>query len=179
MKKTITPDELISLLQAKNEQGFELLYERYGKALYHISCKIVQDDTLAEDVLQDSFVKIWQHIAYYDCSKGTFFTWMLNITRNTAIDYIRSLEHKQKRRTHSVSAQLTHIDQHLAIEPCIDEIGMDVSLRALSAPQQAIIEYVYVKGYSQKETAHVLQLPLGTVKTRARSALSKLKLWML
>ena len=90
IKTTYSEEELIVLLQEKNETGFHYLYDHYSGALYGIILRIVQSKEYTEEVIQDVFVKIWNSIHQYDASKGRFYTWILNIARNTAIDYLKS-----------------------------------------------------------------------------------------
>src|SRR3712207_4079549 len=84
----MTEKELVRLLRQREKRGFTLLYDHYSSALYGIIRKIVRSEELAQDVLQDAFVKIWRGIDSYDASKGTLFTWILNVARNTAIDRV-------------------------------------------------------------------------------------------
>jgi len=87
---------LVEQLKQRNRGGFNDLYDNYASTLYGVICRVVNDAVTAEDVLQETFVKVWKNIEHYSEDKGTFFTWLLNITRYTAIDYLRSRQHKQK-----------------------------------------------------------------------------------
>jgi RNA polymerase sigma-70 factor (ECF subfamily) len=80
----VTEQELINSLRAKEKRGFDVLYDKYSTCLYVVVLKIVQDQQVAEDVLQDSFIRIWQQAPCYDSSKGTLLTWLLTMTRDTA-----------------------------------------------------------------------------------------------
>lgn len=86
-----TEQELITLLQAKQKKGFDLLYDRYGTCLYLLILKIVKDQVIAEEVLEESIINIWQHMHEYDSSKGNLLNWLLTITRHTALARIHSL----------------------------------------------------------------------------------------
>jgi RNA polymerase sigma factor (sigma-70 family) len=100
MKKNsifLLENTLVSLLKANNKGAFEYLYDHYSASLFGIVCKIVKDEEKANDVMQEAFLKIWRNIAAYEESKGTLFTWMLNVTRNTAIDAL----HANVKHTHS------------------------------------------------------------------------------
>ena len=80
--------ELVMLLKQKSKVAFNYLYDNYSRALYGIILKIVETEEVAEDILQDVFVKIWNRIDSYDASKGKLFTWLLNVARNTGYSYI-------------------------------------------------------------------------------------------
>jgi RNA polymerase sigma-70 factor (ECF subfamily) len=88
---TVKEQELIRLLQAKEKMGFDLLYDKYGKCLYLVILKIVQDQEIAGEVLQDSFINIWQQASSYDSSKGSLLSWLLSIIRHTAHARMRSI----------------------------------------------------------------------------------------
>lgn len=164
---------LVTRLQNRDKKAFEQLYERYSGALYGISLKIIQDEQLAGDVLQEAFVKIWKHINSYSRKKGRLFTWMLNITRNTAIDALR------KQRTAS-KIQSTGDRVHLEEKgprttTNIDIIGVEDMVHKLKPAHRVVIDAVYFSDLTHKEAAEALGLPLGTLKTRVRAALKELK----
>lgn len=89
-------EELIQLLKTGDESAFSYLYDHYSGALFGVIFKIIGDQPLAEDILQEAFVKIWNNFSSYDSSKGRLFTWMLNITRNLTIDTLRSKSYKKQ-----------------------------------------------------------------------------------
>lgn len=155
-----------------NTEGFNVLYEKYSSALYGISLKIVGSEAVAKDVLQDAFVKIWKNFSKYDPSKGRLFTWMLNITRNTAIDFTRSKEFQSTSRFSSDYALAAHSPTS---ETKVDHIGMSKVLNLLNPETKLVIDTVYIKGYTHSEAAEFLNLPLGTVKTRLRNGLIELR----
>jgi RNA polymerase sigma-70 factor, ECF subfamily len=87
---------LVKLVQSKSESGFQTLYNKYCGALYGVIIKLVKRTDVADDLLQDTFVKIWKHIDSFDSSKGTLYTWMVNIARNQAVDYLRSATYQKQ-----------------------------------------------------------------------------------
>ncbi|HPH86646.1 MAG TPA: sigma-70 family RNA polymerase sigma factor, partial [Ferruginibacter sp.] len=91
-------EELISRLKEREQQAFSYLYDHYAGALNGIICRMVEDPQLAEDILQEAFLKVWNNFAQYDSSKGRLFTWMINITRNLTIDTLRSKGYKKQRQ---------------------------------------------------------------------------------
>lgn len=163
---------LVERLQQGSEEAFSELYDMYNGTLYGLILRIVNDDEIAQDILQDVFVTIWKKAKLYSPGKGTFFTWMLNISRNKAIDHVRkvgreSLGKVNFENEHDISQQKTFIS--------IDQIGLNELVSKLSHDQKLIIEYLFYKGYTQQETSEELGIPLGTVKSRLRAALTVLR----
>lgn len=169
-------ETLILLLRKKNEEAFRYLYDHYAAALYGVVLKVVNEQELANDLLQEVFVKIWNRIDSYDPQKGRLFTWMLHIARNTAIDMLRSRAYQQQEKNQSLESNV-HIGNSVQMSSAVrvDEIGLKNILNRLSDEQRILIEKAYFKGYTQEEIARELQIPLGTVKTRIRHALQKLR----
>ncbi|MBI2731668.1 MAG: sigma-70 family RNA polymerase sigma factor [Sphingobacteriales bacterium] len=170
--RNISPVELRLLVKQDARKGFEFIYSRYSSALYGILIRIVDDFKIAEDLLQDTFVKIWKNLDSYDDSKGTIFTWMLNIARNTGIDYLRSNQYKQWQQNKSSDA--FDADGHSSVHNT-DVIGIRQLALKLETKYRQVIELLYFKGHTQQEVAELLNIPLGTVKTRTRQALLTLR----
>jgi RNA polymerase sigma factor (sigma-70 family) len=169
----VSEDLLVQRLRARDESAMTLFYEKYSAALYGVIFRIVKKEEIAEDVLQESLVKIWHSFQSYDASKGRLFTWVLNISRNLAIDKIRSRQYRVNSRTQPIeeSAALRQ-----AAEPSFrpEHIGLQEVTRQLNPEQKQIIDLLYFGGFTQSEVAEELNLPLGTVKTRARAAIKVL-----
>jgi RNA polymerase sigma-70 factor, ECF subfamily len=173
-KSLLIPEErIVCLLKTRDKKGFDLLYSLYANCLYNIALKIVHSKEIAEDVLQDSFIKIWKNIDAYDSAKGSLFTFILNITRNTAIDKTRTLAYK--REMQGVLFPMPAKDGRACFQPTADFIGMDKYIARLAPQHQHLIRYVYFEGYTHEETAEKLGIPLGTVKSRLKAAVNKLK----
>lgn len=170
LQKHITEEELLHLLATNGEDGMHLLYDKYAPALYGIILKIVGSEKIAEDLLQDSFLKIWSKITTYDKNKGRLFTWMLNIARNSAIDCTRSKNFKTIRYTEQISKSEV---KSTSIK--VDHIGLLDLVHNLEPEIQKVIKVVYFKGYTHMEAAEYLNLPLGTVKGRIRKGLKILR----
>ena len=172
IQQKISEEELLSLLREKSESGFSYLYDHYSAALHGIIFRIVGDEDRASDVLQDSFVKIWKNIGSYEKGKGTLFTWMLNIVRNSAIDSNRS-----KHVKYQIQMEERVVDNHNKVDPTasMDIIGLKETVSKLRPEYQKLIEFIYMQGFTQQEYADEFQIPLGTVKTRTRSALQELR----
>ncbi len=174
-EKKHSEDELVVLLRNKDQQAFSYLYDNYSEILNGIINRMVEDRELAEDILQEAFVKIWNNFGQYDKTKGRLFTWMLNITRNHAIDTIRSKGYKKQ---HLISADenavSSYADENYSAEK-LDVIGIKQKIVLLKPEQRNIIELTYFGGYTQDEVSKAMGIPLGTIKTRVRTALSELR----
>lgn len=164
---------IVSLFKARDSKAINLIFENYGRALYGVIYKVLSNQEDCEEVLQDVLVKIWAKSEMYDSSKGRLYTWMLNIARNAAIDRTRSKINKQNSKTNS-SENYVDLDRGIVgVRP--DDIGIKDLTKKLPEDQRAVIDLAYFKGYTQKEIAVKLNIPLGTVKTKVRYALSSLK----
>lgn len=151
------------------------LYDQYGAALNGVVLRIVEDEEVTQEVVQDIFLKIWEKIDRYDAKKGRLFTWMLNLSRNAAIDKIRSKEIKKVAKTDTVEDNVYTIEQRNNVEMSIDGIGVRDVLAGLVEDQRFVIKKIYFEGYTHMEIADEFDIPLGTVKSRLRSALKHLK----
>lgn len=120
-------------------------------------------------------MKIWNKIIDYDATKGKLFTWMLNIARNSALDKLRSKEFKAKMKTDDVSENVFISDTSYAEANNPEFIGIKDMVEKLPIEQKKLIDMMYFQGYSQSEIAEELEMPLGTVKTRVRAAMSALR----
>jgi RNA polymerase sigma-70 factor (ECF subfamily) len=166
--------ELVRRLQARDESAMTLFYDRYSAALYGVIFRIVKAEDEAEDVLQEALVKIWHAFASYDPSKGRLFTWVLNICRNLSIDKIRSRQHRVGSRTQGLEDSLTAQRQAAPTAFRPEHIGIQEITKQLVPEQKQIIDLLYFEGFTQSEVAEELNIPLGTVKTRARTAIKVL-----
>jgi RNA polymerase sigma-70 factor (ECF subfamily) len=172
---TIPEEQLIRRLQAKDAVALDYLYDHYSRALYGVIFRVLQQEDVAEEVLQDAFLRIWDKIGSYDAAKGRLFTWMLNISRNLAIDKTRSREMGKGRKTDDLNLLVHKVDRKTNIETEVETIGLTEVLRALPKEQQFVVEHLYLKGYTQAELAETYNIPLGTVKTRLRLAMMTLR----
>ena len=174
-KEKYTEQELVRLLKERDEQAFSWLYDNYSGSLYTIILQVVPEPETAGDILQEVFVNIFRRIELYDPMKGRLFTWMLNIARNAAIDMLRSKGFRDRKKNQELGE---HVDNKVSLQvtqPSVDAIGLRKLLEQLRPDQRALIELAYFKGYTHEEIANMEQIPLGTVKTRIRSALIQLK----
>jgi RNA polymerase sigma-70 factor (ECF subfamily) len=168
-------EELVMLLQRHDKQAFSYLYDNYSAALNGIIYRMVEDRELAEDILQEAFVKIWNNFPNYDTAKGRLFTWMLNITRNLTIDTLRSKGYKKQTKISGDENSVSnHADDSRMAEK-FDALGLRKQLINLKPEQRSIIDLAYFGGYTQDEISREMGIPLGTVKTRMRSAIIELR----
>ena len=170
-KLTYQENDLVASLRQKDNHAFSYLYEHYSGALYGVIRQIVTDTELANDVLQETFVNIWRRMDSYDPDKGRLFTWMLNIARNAAIDKIRSKGFQQSLKQIPLDGDLIQP----GIRPGIDDYGLKKQIHKLKDEQRLLIDLSYFQGYTHEQIAQALHIPLGTVKTRIRSALTQLR----
>lgn len=163
----------MSLLLQQNSQAFSYLYDNYSPALFGIINQIVSDSEIAADVLQDVFINIWKKISSYDETKGRLFTWMLNIARNAAIDKIRSRSYQDRLKNQPLAENVNSPAGLVA--PQVNDIGLKKVIGKLKEEYRILIDLSYFQGFTHEEISRMLNLPLGTVKTRIRSALMQLR----
>jgi RNA polymerase sigma factor (sigma-70 family) len=175
---TYSEQELVTFLQKRDEQYFSYLYDRYSGALYSIVLQIVPDTELASDVLQEAFVNIWRKIESYDPTKGRLFTWMLNVARNLAIDMVRSKGYQNSRKNQEMPDNVYFDKSGGSTNLNIDSIGLKKAVQQLKNEHRVLIDLAYFKGYTHEEIAEIESIPLGTVKTRIRSALTQLRAYL-
>jgi RNA polymerase sigma-70 factor (ECF subfamily) len=168
-------EELVAQLQDRNQQAFSYLYDNYAAALNGIIYRLVEDKELAEDILQEAFVKIWNNFSSYDTTKGRLFTWMLNLTRNLTIDTLRSKGYKKQGKISSDENSVSNYADTSATAEKFDALGIRKQLSNLKPEQRSIIDLAYFNGYTQDEISKEMGIPLGTVKTRMRSAILELR----
>lgn len=162
-------------LQNQDQQAFSYLYDNYSAALNGVIGRMVEDRELAEDILQEAFVKIWNNFSSYDTAKGRLFTWMINITRNLTIDTLRSKGYKKQAKISGDENSVSNFTGDGAIATRFDAMGLRNQLSALKPEQKEIIDLAYFGGYTQDEISKALGIPLGTVKTRMRAAILELR----
>jgi RNA polymerase sigma-70 factor (ECF subfamily) len=147
----------------------------YSSSLYGVISRIITDTPTAEDVLQETFVKIWHSFSSYSAEKGRLFTWMVNIARNLAIDKLRSKDFKNQNKNQELENNVTFIDgqKNTVYKP--ELLGIKELVETLKPEQKSILDLVYFKGYTHVEAAEELGIPLGTIKTRLRMAILQLR----
>ncbi|MEY8019652.1 RNA polymerase sigma factor [Muriicola sp. SD30] len=162
---------IVELLQERNEKAISLLYDHYGDTLYGVALKVVRDEELAQDVVQESFVKIWKKSDTYDPSKAKLFTWLFRIIRNTAIDKLRSVQTKSDKE---IQLDVSNV-YNLGIDAIRPEF-MDVreNLEKIEHKYQVVLDALFFQGMTQQEASDELDIPLGTIKSRLKIGLREL-----
>ncbi|MEM6697690.1 MAG: sigma-70 family RNA polymerase sigma factor [Bacteroidota bacterium] len=172
----IAEKQLIRWLQKQDKRAIEALYDQYSAALYGMLVRMTQDEMLAQDILQEVFVKVWKNGARYDANKGKLFTWLINIARNTAINTLQSKAHRNGQKNHSLQNLVDHSKNSTLIQQTnVNKIGLTGLVNQLEEKYRVVIELAYFQGYTQKEIEESLDIPLGTVKSRLRIALRELR----
>lgn len=170
--------ELYQKVQEENKEALEMLYDRYEKLLFSFSYKMLKQKELAEEAVQDVFMKLWRKNGIYSEDKGKFSSWILTVTRNACIDLIRKQQKNEVEilekdldyeRTESIEETVTWNEEREVLKQAVS---------TLTEEQQDIVDMFYFKGYSQSDIAERKNLPLGTVKGRIRLALKHLKRFM-
>lgn len=169
---------MVAGLQQRDQQVFSYLYDHYAPALNAVIYRMVENKELSEDILQEAFVKIWNNFNSYDRSKGRLFTWMINLTRNLTIDTLRSKSYKKQQKISGDENTVSNIrDSNAGIEK-FDAVGLSKQLANLKPDQKIIIDLAYFNGLTQDEISKQLNIPLGTVKTKMRSAILELRKYL-
>jgi RNA polymerase sigma-70 factor (ECF subfamily) len=171
----MTQEELLPLILKKDDRAFTLMYDMYAKNLYGVIYNLINNREEAEDIMQEVFVKIWQNIGSYNESKGRFFTWIINIARNTTIDKMRSKGFNNSRKNLSSDNFVHLLDDSNKLSHMIDSIGIQEFVKKLKPKCIQIINLLFFKGYTQQEVADELEIPLGTVKTQNRNCINDLR----
>jgi len=169
--------DLLPRLQRRDAQALAELYDRYGGMVYRLILRIVRDSGIAEDLVQETFLRVWNRAGGFDSERGALGPWLLAVARNRAIDYLRT----QGRRTETVMG--LNETEHPALFADFAAQALDLhlaqqvrrALEALGTQQRELIELAYFEGLSQSEIAKRLGQPLGTVKTWMRRALQQMR----
>lgn len=171
----MTQEELLPLIKANEDRAFTHVYDMYSKSLFAVISNLIKDKDEAEDVLQEVFVKIWKNIDSYNESKGRFYTWIVNIARNSAIDKLRSKGYNNSQKNLSSDNFVHLLDDSNKLTHKIDTIGIQEFVKKLKPKCIALIDLLFFKGYTQQEASDELAIPLGTVKTQNRNCINDLR----
>jgi RNA polymerase sigma-70 factor, ECF subfamily len=171
----MTQEELLPLIYKKDDNAFTILYDMYAKSLLGVISTLIKNREEAEDVLQEVFIKIWKNIEMYDETKGRLYTWMVNISRNTAIDKLRSKGYNNNVKNLSTDNFVHLLDSSSGMNNKIDMIGIQEFVKRLKPKCIKIIDLLFFKGFTQQEASEELDIPLGTVKTQNRNCIKELR----
>ena len=168
-------ETLVEKFKQKDERAFESLYNMYRDSMQGVIFNIVRDNDIAEEVMQDVFIKAWHKADTYSSEKGRFFTWILNIARNSAIDKTRSKAFKNSKQNLNSDFFVDILETSESLDDSTDAIGIKKFVDKLAEKCKAVIELLYFKGYTQVEASETLNMPIGTIKTRNRNCIKELR----
>jgi RNA polymerase sigma-70 factor (ECF subfamily) len=165
----------------RDRHAFEEIYDRYGDLVYSTALRVLRDPHLAEDISQEVFVRLWRKPESYVAERGRFLTWLISVTRNRAVDEVRARGRRQRHETASPEEQVRELPAGAANDPALkaqlaeQRRVVRAALAELPPEQREVIELAYFGGLTQQEIADRLAQPLGTVKTRIRLGMQKLR----
>ena len=166
--------ELVRRMSRGDETALETLYSRYGGLVYTLALRVVGDPELAREVLQDTFLRCWDGHETYEPARGRVPWWLMGIARNRAIDLLRSRPHQARLREQEPLTGEEREPQ-MGAETVVLRRTVANALQALSTVQREAIELAYYGGLTQVEIAQALREPLGTIKSRTRDAMARLR----
>ncbi len=169
--------ELIERLQRRDPQSLADLYDRYGRIAYSLILRIVRDTGIAEDLVQETFLRVWNRAQGFDAQKGSIGPWLLAVARNRAIDYLRSAGGRERNAVEfeETDHPALYTDMEQDILNSDKARRVKTAMEKLSPNLRQVIELAYFEGLSQTEMADRMGQPLGTVKTWVRAALKNLR----
>ncbi len=165
-------DEIVGLLNQGDKRAMSLLYEYYGDALFGVISKVLSDPDLAQDALQETFIKVWKKAKTYDSKKAKLFTWLYRIAYNTAIDKVRSYNNKVGKEI-----QIDASDVYTLTGDSLNQDVLDIQkhLSSIDEKYQIVLNALFFEGMTQQEASNELDIPLGTIKSRLKIGLRELK----
>ena len=168
-------DLLVQQFQNKDEKAFEKLYNMYSECMQGVIFNIVNDNDIAEEIMQDVFIKAWHKADSYNSKKGRFFTWLINIARNAAIDKTRSKNFKNSSKNLNSDYFVDILQSNDNLDTQTNAIGLRTFVSRLPEMCRKVIELLYFQGFTQKEASEELGIPLGTIKTNNRNCIMQLR----
>ena len=168
-------EHLILQFKNKDVKAYEKLYNMYCDSISGIINSIVKNDAITQEITQDVFIKAWNKSDSYSEKKGRFFTWLLNIARNAAIDYTRSKKFNQSKQNLNSDIFVHILEDNQSLDSKTNAIGLKEFVSKIGEKCKTIIELLYFKGFTQKEVSEELNMPIGTIKTRNRSCINELR----
>ena len=170
--------QLVELVAQQDAGALEALYDRYGRAAYSLARRILTEETLAQDVVQEVFLSLWRDARRFDAGRGTVATYLLSMTHHRAVDVVRREENLRRWRTSDERLELAP-DPKARVEDEVEASERRTEVRAalkdLPEPQRQALLLAYFGGYTQREVAALVGVPLGTVKTRMAAGMRKMK----
>jgi RNA polymerase sigma-70 factor, ECF subfamily len=169
---------LVKRLKQRDQKAMADLYDRFGRLAYTVILRVVRNTAVAEDLCQETFLRVWNRVHGFDAEKGALGPWILTVARNRAIDYLRSVDGRLEKNAYELNGT-EHPSLFANLESEVINLDrarkLQAALEKLSPNQKLVLELAYYEGLSQSEMAEKLKQPLGTVKTWTRSALRSLR----
>jgi RNA polymerase sigma-70 factor (ECF subfamily) len=170
--------ELIEGLQKRKPEALAAAYDRYGQIVYSLFLRITRDQSAAEDLVQELFIRVWNNAGHFNAAKGSFGVWILSIARHMAIDHVRSAQSRFATRLRPLedAERVRSGSEGETQESILDQVRtVGTAFSYLNFNQKRVLELAYYEGFSQTEIAAKLNEPLGTVKSWMRSGLVRLR----
>jgi len=174
-KLRLSEDKLIEGLKNMDGTAMSALYRMYSDSLYRVISTIVVIEEVAEDLLQETFIKIWKSFKQYDPGKGRLYTWMARLARNLSIDYLRSVNYRNFTVSENLSESTQQIDQKFQVSYNPELIGVRDMTNILSEDQRAALDLIYFKGYTHVQAAEELNITVGILRSRLQSSITELR----
>ena len=168
---------LVQRMQRRDSRALAELYDRYGRIVYALILRVVRDVGIAEDLVQETFLRVWNRVHGFDAQKGSIGPWLLAVARNRAIDYLRSAAGRERNAVEYEETDHPALYGNMEKDILASDKARRVksAVEKLSPNQRQVIELAYFEGLSQTEMAERMGQPLGTVKTWVRTALKNLR----
>lgn len=174
-KLRLSEDKLIEGLQNMDGSAMSALYRMYSDSLYRVISTIVVIEEVAQDLLQETFIKIWKSFKQYDPGKGRLYTWMARLARNISIDYLRSVNYRNYTVSENLSESTLQIDQKFQVSYNPELIGVKDMTNILNEDQRSALDLIYFKGYTHVQAAEELNITVGILRSRLQSSITELR----
>jgi RNA polymerase sigma-70 factor (ECF subfamily) len=171
----LSDTDLVQRLQMGDEEALRELYRRFGRLIYSVAYRVVGDHALAEEIMQDAFLRCWNRSDSYRPGAGRVAPWLATIARNRAIDVIRGRQHQARLRERAQLVPTRDLSAADHSDVVVSRQAISEAVSRLPEPQRVVVELAYFNGLSQVEIADQLGEPLGTVKSRTRAAMERLR----
>ncbi len=174
-KLRLSEDKLIEGLKNMDGSAMSALYRMYSDSLYRVISTIVVIEEVAQDLLQETFIKIWKSFKQYDPGKGRLYTWMARLAKNISIDYLRSVNYRNFTVSENLSESVQQIDQKFQVSYNPELIGVRDMTNILNEDQRSALDLIYFKGYTHVQAAEELNITVGILRSRLQSSITELR----
>lgn len=175
---TLADEDILTLVERGDADAFEVIYARHSRVAFSLAFRLLGDRASAEDLVQDAFLAVWRGAGSYSATRGSVRNWLLSILHNRGVDRLRTLSAMTRRQD-----ALEQVELRRPSEPDAADIGIGRALAgsvreelsSLPGEQFEVLKLAYYGGFTHQEIAEMLELPLGTVKSRMRLGLERLR----